>query len=368
METIHKTPLARWIYEHYLTWVDVIGPNKYLHALIVAVVFVVIAKLADMIICGILAKAAAKTSTKIDDYVIGRLHRPLKTTIIVIGLSVSTLLLELPEEGQYVLIGTFRTVAIFVWIRFAIQISGDILSYMSKHRDRLELVQASTLPLFNNLSNIVLIALAIYLFMVAWDINVTAWVASAGVIGLALGLAAKDTLANLFAGMAIIADTPYKLGDMIILETGERGEVTHIGMRSTRLLTRDDVEITIPNGVMGNSRIINQSGGPYTKYRVRIKISCAYGSDIDLVRKVLMDAAESGSGVCEAPEPRVRFREFGDSGLQFELLCWVNQPVLRGQVQDRLNCDIYKRFAQENIEIPYPKQDVYVRHMPPPAQ
>ncbi|MFB3082861.1 MAG: mechanosensitive ion channel family protein, partial [Gammaproteobacteria bacterium] len=194
------------------------------------------------------------------------------------------------------------------------------------------------------------------------------WLASAGIVGLALSFAAKDTLANLFAGMAILVDAPYKLGDFIILETGERGEVTNIGMRSTRILTRDDVEITIPNGLMGNSKIVNQSGGPHTNYRIRIKISCAYGSDIDHVRQLLMNAAEEEPGVCESPEPRVRFRSFGDSGLAFELLCWVRLPVMRGQIEDKLNCDIYKRFAKEGIEIPYPKQDVYVRHLPSSTQ
>ena len=174
MENIHKTPFIRWIYEHYLTWVDVIGPNKYLHALIVAVVFMVIAKIADIMICGILAKAAARTATKVDDYVIGRLHKPLKATVVIIGLSISTLLLELPSLGQYVVISLLRTIVIFVWIRFAIQISGDILSYISRNRDRFDLVQASTLPLISNLTNIALMALAVYAVMLAWDINVTA--------------------------------------------------------------------------------------------------------------------------------------------------------------------------------------------------
>ena len=368
MEKIETVPLIRWISDRYLSWVDIVGPNKYLQALIVTVIFVLLAKLADVIICGVLAKAAARTSTKVDDYVIKRLHRPLNSTVVIIGLGVATLLLELPPAGRYVVIGILRTIVIFVWLRFAIQVCGDILAYVSKKRDRIELVQASTLPLFNNLSNIALVALAIYAFMLAWEINVTAWLASAGIVGLALSFAAKDTLANLFAGMAILADAPYKPGDFIILETGERGEVTDIGMRSTRIMTRDDVEITIPNGVMGNSKIINQSGGPHTKHRIRIKVSCAYGSDIDHVRQLLMNAAEEEPGVCESPEPRVRFRSFGDSGLAFELLCWVRLPVMRGQIEDKLNCDIYKRFAQEGIEIPYPKQDVYVRHVPSSTQ
>ena len=117
-------------------------------------------------------------------------------------------------------------------------------------------------PLVDTVLKVTLLALAIYFVFLAWDIDVTAWVASAGIVGLALSFAAKDSLSNLFAGVSIAADAPYKMGDFITLDSGERGMVTHIGLRSTRLLTRDDIEVTIPNGVIGNAKIINDSGGP----------------------------------------------------------------------------------------------------------
>ena len=110
MENIENAPLMRWISEHYLSWVDIVGPNKYLQALIVTVIFVLMAKLADIVICGVLAKAAARTSTKVDDYVIKSLHRPLKTTVVMIGLGIAALLLALPPAGWYVVIGILRTI------------------------------------------------------------------------------------------------------------------------------------------------------------------------------------------------------------------------------------------------------------------
>ena len=112
-------------------------------------------------------------------------------------------------------------------------------------------------------------------------------------------------MANLFSGVFILADAPYKIGDFVVLDSGERGEVTHIGIRSTRLLTRDDVEVTIPNAVMGNTKIINESGGPH-EIQVRVQVGVAYGGDIDLVREVLMNIAEMAESVCDDPEPRVR--------------------------------------------------------------
>jgi MscS family membrane protein len=108
----------------------------------------------------------------------------------------------------------------------------------------------------------VIVVVAVYIIFSAWNIDMTVWLASAGIIGIAVGFAAKDTLANLFSGVFILADAPYKIGGFVVLDTAKRGEVTHIGIRNTRLLTRDDVEITVPNSIMGNTKIINESGGP----------------------------------------------------------------------------------------------------------
>ena len=144
------------------------------------------------------------------------------------------------------------------------------------------------------------------------------------------------------------------------LDTGERGRVTQVGLRSTRLLTRDDVEITIPNAVIANAKIINESGGPWEKERIRIRVGVAYGSDLQLVRRVLADAASGHPNVCTDPAPRVRFRSFGDSALEHELLCWIDEPVLRGRVVDALNTSVYEKLMAAGIEIPYPKRDVYL--------
>ena len=100
----------------------------------------------------------------------------------------------------------------------------------------------NVLPLWGWL--LIAIALGTYMVLQVWSVDVTGWLASAGIVGIAVGFAAKDTLANLFSGVFILADRPYKLGDYVNLSSGERGKVTHIGIRSTRLLTRDDIEIT----------------------------------------------------------------------------------------------------------------------------
>ena len=122
-------------------------------------------------------------------------------------------------------------------------------------------------------------------------------------LGLVIGFAAKDTLGNLFAGVFIVADAPYRMGDYIVMDDGVRGAVTHIGLRSTRLITRDDVEITIPNSTIISSKITNQSGGGYTRMRVRIKVSVSYDADVDLVREILTELASQPTRPVSGPSP-----------------------------------------------------------------
>ena len=182
--------------------------------------------------------------------------------------------------------------------------------------------------------------------------------------GIAVGFAAKDTLANLFSGFFILADAPYKIGDYINLDSGEHGNVTHLGMRSTRLITRDDIEITVPNAVIGNAKIINESGGPSEKVRVRLAVGVAYGSDVDDVCRVLLAVSDANNEVCRSPAARVRMRAFGTSSLDFELLCWIEKPENRGRVSHELYMAVYKALNAAGIEIPYAKRDIYIKEMP----
>lgn len=341
-----------------------IAPNKYLQALLITILFVVLAKIVDVILTRFIRRLLMRTKHTYDDKILDIFHQPIFLSILVFGLSLAAERLALPATLDSITLSSLKTICVYVWARASVKFLQLIVTLVSRDDSRFTLIQERTLPLFNNLVVVLALGIAIYFIFLAWHIDVTAWMASAGIIGLAISFAAKDTLANLFSGVFILADAPYKLGDYIVLDSGERGEVTQIGIRSTRMLTRDDVEITVPNATMGNAKITNEAGGPHEKYRIRIKIGVAYGSDIDTVQQVLIDVAHQNPDVCRAPEPRVRFRAFGDSSLDHELLCWVVRPVLRGRVSHELNTAIYKRFIQEGIEIPFPQQDVYIRSIP----
>ena len=348
----------------YSHWLAFFGPNPYLKAFGIALIFIAFAIILNYIMIHLLKRIATKTPIKGDDRIVDLFQKPLFVSLVIVGFVQAARALQLPDNVLLITISILKTITVFVWAAFSINFSKFLLKQLSSDKKKSLLIQKSTLPLFNNLAVIIIVAAAVYFLFLAWDIDVSAWIASAGIIGLALSFAAKDTLANLFAGVFILADTPYKLGDYIVLDSGERGQVTHIGIRSTRLLTTDDVEITVPNSIMGNAKIINEAGGPSAKHRIRVKVSVAYGSDVDQVREVLEKIAADDPQVCKTPEPRVRFRNFGNSSLEFELLCWVDIPVLRGQVLDQLYTAVYKKFMELEIEIPYSKQDVYIKSMP----
>ena len=214
---------------------------------------------------------------------------------------------------------------------------------------------------------LLLVAVLLHLFFLVWDIDATAWVASAGIIGIAVGFAARDTIANLISGVSIVADAPYKLGDWILLDSGERGLVTNLGIRSTRIRTRDDVEISIPNAVIGTTKIINESGGPFVRHRIRVPIGVAYSSDIDKVVETLKGIASENQYMVDEPAPRVRLRGFGDSSINLELLGWINNPADRGLTVDRLCRHRHvERASGRNVQHPLDAvlDPVAVRHHP----
>ena len=349
----------------YSSWLALFGPNPHYKALGIVLAFAAFALVFNFVIIRLLKKFTEKTSIKGDDKILELIRKPIFVSLVIVGLVQASKVLQMPDNVIHITVAVLKTIVVLLWVSFAIKFAKFILTALSSRQDQSRLIQRSTLPLFSNLAMLLIVAAAIYMLFLTWGIDVTAWLASAGIIGLALSFAAKDTLANLFAGVFILADSPYKIGDFIILDSGERGQVTHIGIRSTRLLTRDDIEITVPNSVIGNAKITNEDGGPNSKHRIRVKVGVAYGSDIDQVREALENIASENKQVCKHPEPRVRFRSFGDSSLDFELLCWVDIPVLRGQVLDKLYTAVYKKFIELGIEIPYSKHDIYVKSMPP---
>ena len=341
------------------------GDNPLLRAAALVGASLVAGFVIDQVIVRVLKRWASRSSSDLDDRLIHYLHRPIFITVLVAGFHLALLEIDLTPEALKLFTRLLRTLLVLIWLVFALRSCTILLDLLSRLEQRFTAIQPSTVSLFDQVLKIVLVGAAVYFLFLVWGVDVGAWLAGAGIVGIAVGFAAKDTLANIFAGLFILADGPYHVGDFVVLDSGDRGEVTHIGLRSTRLLTRDDIEITLPNAVIANARILNESGGRWEKERVRAKVGVAYGSDIEQVESILLEIARSHPEIDADPEPRVRFRGFGSSSLDFELLGWIHEPVLRGRILHELNCEIYRRFRDSGVEIPYPKHDVYLYPQPP---
>jgi MscS family membrane protein len=333
-------------------------------ALVIIGVSIVLALLVRVVAVGGALRVVKATKTTADDEFVQALGKPVFVSVLLVGAGYAISSLDLGPTVSFTSLGLLKTACVVVWTQAALRVGRVILGVLSAASDRGRLVQPSTLPMFQMSWRVAVIGGAVYFAFVSWRIDVTGWMASAGIVGIAVGFAAKDTIANLFAGVFILTDAPYKVGDFIVLE-GHRGLVTQIGLRSTRILTRDDIEVTVPNATIANQQIVNETGGPHDKMRVRITVSVAYGSDVDRVREVLLGCPVGVEHVCSEPAPSLRFREFGSSGLLFQLRVWVVEPVYKGRVVDAMNTKVYKELMKAGIEIPYEKRDLYVKELPP---
>lgn len=331
----------------------------YGQALLILAATLLFAFVAIPVLTSVVRRLTSKTQTDVDDQLIETLRGPLFNSIVLAGVLVALPTVSLPSMFVSILTLLIQTLLVFIWIRALVRVAAILIGGAIK-ADRLTLVNEQTKPLFNNLSLILVWAAGLYALFLIWGVDVTAWLASAGVVGIAVGFAAKDTLANIISGVFIIADEPYKVGDYITLESGEQGTVANVGLRSTRIQTFDNAYMIIPNSVIANATVTNITAGP-PNARMNTTVGVAYGTDIDEVEQLLLDIAKNHESVIEYPAPSVRFINFGDSSLDFKLNFWVKDAFDGFAAKHEINGAIYKRFAEAGIEIPFPQRDVNLK-------
>ena len=341
--------------DHFKILRDVPG----LEALATVLIYLVLAKAADIFIDKILKRLAGLTKFSFDDKLISFIHGPVFWTIVLIGIFHGLILLESQPPWDFILPMVTKSLILFVWWIAAIRIVNWLSDKSFPIAAKTGEAGRDIFLLFKNIFRVAAVIIGILWMLAIWNVNLTPLFASAGIAGIAVALAAKDTLANFFGGISIFVDKPFKIGDYIILDTGERGEVVDIGIRSTRIKTRDDVLITVPNSILANVKIINESA-PVPRFRIRIPVGVAYESDLEKVEDILVDIARSNSMVSKEPEPRARLRAFGDSSIDFELLCWVEDPRNKGLVTHQIMNTIFNAFGKEGITIPFPQRDVHL--------
>lgn len=202
-----------------------------------------------------------------------------------------------------------------------------------------------------------IIAIGFIVILQTAGIDLTALNVLAGAVGIGVGFGLQNIVNNFVSGIIILFERPIKVGDRIVVGTVE-GDVVHIGGRSTTVVTNDNITIIVPNSKFITENVVNWSHNE-RKVRFRIPVSVAYGSDVNLVERLLLEVAAANADVLEKPPPAVRLMEFGDSGLNFELRAWSTTLIhRRGLLTSALNYGIYKAFTENGIEIPFPRRDI----------
>ena len=194
-------------------------------------------------------------------------------------------------------------------------------------------------------------------------INLTGLAFFVGILSVGIGFGLQNIANNFVSGLILLFERPIKPGDMVSVGDTE-GRVQEIQMRATTVLTRDNVTIIVPNSQLVAEEVINWSHKD-PKVRLHIPVGVAYGSDIQLVTQLLLKVAKDHLQVMDEPSPNVWFVGFGDSSLNFELLAWINNPMLGKQIQSDLNYAIDAIFRQNNVTIPFPQRDLHLCSLPP---
>ena len=348
-----------------MNWTEFQGwvTNPYVQSAMMVVLGYLGGIAADWFGVRVVARMTAKTVTEYDDMIVEACRPAVRTSVLLTALYFTVRLNEPSPQVAFVLQGILSSWAILIWTKTTFSVSGLVTQWLADIDGRFGAITTRTQPAWEMAIRLFVAAIAAYFFFLCWEFDVTGWLASAGIIGVAVGFGAKDSMANLFAGVGILADNTYRLGDFLLLNTGERGRVTDIGLRSTRLLTQDEMEIIVPNSVMATAKIINESGGPRECERIHISVNVAYGSDVDQVKSVLLGVANGTEGVMRGDpqrQPAVRFTAMAEYALNFELLVFIARPEQRPDVIDRLNTGAYKALNEADIEIPFPQQRVHL--------
>ncbi len=186
----------------------------------------------------------------------------------------------------------------------------------------------------------------------------------AGALGVGIGFGMQHIVNNFLSGIILLFERPIAVGDFIYVGSDIKGTVQRIGPRSTTLQTPDNVYVVVPNAKLMDGNIQNQSM-PTTRVRSKLSIGVAYGTDPDLVKKLLLRLADENSRVLKTPEPFVRFDAFGDSYYDFQLVYWCNNGGDRWHSMSEIRFAIEKLFAEYKIEIPFPQRDINIRSIPP---
>lgn len=341
----------------------------YLQAAFLATLGYVIGRFLARYLPELLHSSLGSLNIKMSDDVVALTRFPLFNLTFFSGLLLAVHVSNLNIAVAFALKSILKSTMIAVVAIFIYRLGKLSLEHIAHHRDKRGIIQPQTLPLFTNAVMVFVLVGASHQIFAVWHVDMTALLASAGIAGLAIGMASKDMLSDVIAGILILTDSPYRLNDVIsVNDKSIKGKVTRIGIRSTRLLTADNMEIIIPNSVMGNARIMNETSAPTPSFRTQLEISTASGVNSDTVRALLLNVASQNKEVLQDKPYLVQLINFDQDSATFRLLCWVEHTDKQAPVVAQLREAIYTRLLQDGIPLGHAVQEIAITHLPDSRQ
>jgi small-conductance mechanosensitive channel len=304
------------------------------------------------------------TESNLDDVIVNALRPPLYWLVVIIVAQQAFYRLDFPSEDLFAItedlffIFFALLVLVTLW-RLISQISEWYTAEIAPSTDTT--LDEQIVPFIRRVLLILLVALVIIIVLGHFEVEISGLVATLGIGSLAIALAAQAALSDTISGFMIMVDQPFRIGDRIeITELDTWGDVVDIGLRSTRIRTRDNRMVIIPNSIIAKSLVVNHAY-PDVEYRIENHIGVAYGTDLEFARKTIVDAVRKVEGVLQHHPVEALFLEFGDSALIFRVRWWIETYVDTRRMFDKVNTAVYHALEEAGIEIPFPAIDIRQR-------
>jgi MscS family membrane protein len=304
-------------------------------------------------------RLAAFTNTDLDGRILQRVIPHVSRLLVMLGIYLAIRSLPLHEKLVVILSGALFVSLVVIVFSLIYQAFSELLQWYiaGQQHNSDALISRHMIPIAEKLTLLFLMGTALIFILKHFNYDIFSVVTALGIGSLAIGLAAKDTLANMISGFTLMLDRPFRIGDRIQLAGGQVGDVADIGLRSTRIRTLDNQLLIIPNSDLCNTMLINQAF-PDVRAKGCINIGVAYGSDVDKVKALLVAAALEVEDVLRDPAPEAYFVSFGDSALKMSLFFWVEEYTRLFGITDKINSLIIRRFNENGIDIPFPIRTV----------
>jgi MscS family membrane protein len=355
-----------FVVERGLTRTDILGlsATDWINLSISLFYVVVGYLLGTWLIRRILPRLARRTETEFDDAFLRQAGPGLRWLVVLYILQFATLRLTFFSPGlKTALLDIYFVLTLALAFRLVwrmVDLADQWYTERAVQSGRADEL-APVITLLVRVGRVVLSIIGVTVFLSHFGINVTGFAAALGIGGLAFSLAARDTIADAIAGFIILVDRPFRIGDRIEIQgEGTWGDVTDIGLRTTRIRTRDNRMVIVPNSVIGANQVVNYTY-PDPRYRIETHVGIAYGTDIETARTVIIDAVRNLEDVLHDRPVDALYVEMGDSAMVFRVRWWIESYVDTRRVIDRVHTALQHALDDAGIESPYPTQNLNVQ-------